>query len=207
MLTSMKKIFNESSKDLKRIYKLVDNVNQLEIKYKKYSDNELRGMKDTFKSLLASGKTLMDIQVDAFAVVREATRRVLGLRHYDVQLIGGFVLNEGAIAQMNTGEGKTLVAALPSYLHSLEGKGVHIITANEYLACRDRELMGQVHEFLGLSVGLNISKMQPSAKREAYAADITYGTGTEFGFDYLRDNMVFRKEEKGAKGPPICGCR
>ncbi|MFF5399172.1 accessory Sec system translocase SecA2 [Peribacillus butanolivorans] len=200
MLTSMKKIFNESSKDLKRIYKFVDNVNQLEIKYKKYSDNELRGMKDTFKSLLASGKTLMDIQVDAFAVVREATRRVLGLRHYDVQLIGGFVLNEGAIAQMNTGEGKTLVAALPSYLHSLEGKGVHIITANEYLACRDKELMGQVHEFLGLSVGLNISKMQPSAKREAYAADITYGTGTEFGFDYLRDNMVFRKEEKVQKG-------
>ncbi|MGE7660272.1 accessory Sec system translocase SecA2 [Peribacillus sp. NPDC097197] len=200
MLTGMKKIFNESSKDLKRIYKLVDNVNQLEGKFEKYSDHELRGMKDTFRSLLASGKTLMDIQAEAFAVVREASKRVLGLRHYDVQLVGGFVLNEGAIAQMNTGEGKTLVATLPSYLHALEGKGVHIITANEYLASRDKDLMGQVHEFLGLTVGLNISQMAPSAKQEAYAADITYGTGTEFGFDYLRDNMVFRKEEKVQKG-------
>ena len=200
MLTGMKKIFNESSKDLKRIYKLVDNVNQLEDKFEKYTDHELRGMKDTFKSLLSSGKTLMDIQAEAFAVVREASKRVLGLRHYDVQLVGGFVLNEGAIAQMNTGEGKTLVATLPSYLHALEGKGVHIITANEYLASRDKDLMGQVHEFLGLTVGLNISQMAPSAKQEAYAADITYGTGTEFGFDYLRDNMVFRKEEKVQKG-------
>ncbi|MFJ7831456.1 accessory Sec system translocase SecA2 [Peribacillus sp. NPDC097284] len=200
MLTGMKKIFNESSKDLKRIYKLVDNVNQLEGKFEKYTDHELRGMKDTFRSLLASGKTLMDIQAEAFAVVREASKRVLGLRHYDVQLVGGFVLNEGAIAQMNTGEGKTLVATLPSYLHALEGKGVHIITANEYLASRDKDLMGQVHEFLGLTVGLNISQMAPSEKQEAYAADITYGTGTEFGFDYLRDNMVFRKEEKVQKG-------
>ena len=138
MLTGMKKIFNESSKDLKRIYKLVDNVNQLEDKFEKYTDHELRGMKDTFKSLLASGKTLMDIQAEAFAVVREASKRVLGLRHYDVQLVGGFVLNEGAIAQMNTGEGKTLVATLPSYLHALEGKGVHIITANEYLGSDSR---------------------------------------------------------------------
>ncbi|MGE7778638.1 accessory Sec system translocase SecA2 [Peribacillus sp. NPDC097264] len=200
MLTGMKKIFNESSKDLKRIYKLVDNVNQLEGKFEKYTDHELRGMKDTFRSLLASGKTLMDLQAEAFAVVREASKRVLGLRHYDVQLVGGFVLNEGAIAQMNTGEGKTLVATLPSYLHALEGKGVHIITANEYLASRDKDLMGQVHEFLGLTVGLNISQMSPSEKQEAYAADITYGTGTEFGFDYLRDNMVFRKEEKVQKG-------
>ncbi|MFJ7848266.1 accessory Sec system translocase SecA2 [Peribacillus sp. NPDC097224] len=200
MLTSMKKFFNESSKDLKRIYKLVDNVNELENKYEKYSDQELKGMKDHFKDLLASGKSLMDIQAEAFAVVREASKRVLGLRHYDVQLIGGFVLNEGAIAQMNTGEGKTLVATLPSYLHALEGKGVHIITANEYLASRDKDLMGEVHEFLGMTVGLNISQMLPSDKREAYAADITYGTGTEFGFDYLRDNMVFRKEEKVQRG-------
>ncbi|MGE7603932.1 accessory Sec system translocase SecA2 [Peribacillus sp. NPDC097675] len=200
MLTSMKKFFNESSKDLKRIYKLVDNVNELENKYEKFSDQELRGMKDHFKDLLSSGKTLMDIQAEAFAVVREASKRVLGLRPYDVQLIGGFVLNEGAIAQMNTGEGKTLVATLPSYLHALEGKGVHIITANEYLASRDKGLMGEVHEFLGMTVGLNISQMLPSDKREAYAADITYGTGTEFGFDYLRDNMVFRKEEKVQRG-------
>lgn len=200
MLTSVKKFFNESSKDLKRIYKLVDNVNELEDKYEKYSDQELKGMKDHFKDLLSSGKTLMDIQIEAFAVVREASKRVLGLRPYDVQLIGGFVLNEGAIAQMNTGEGKTLVATLPSYLHALEGKGVHIITANEYLASRDKDLMGEVHEFLGMTVGLNISQMQPADKREAYAADITYGTGTEFGFDYLRDNMVFRKEEKVQRG-------
>ena len=145
---------------------------------------------------MAAGKTLMDIQTDAFAVVREAAKRVLGLRHYDVQLIGGFVLHEGSIAQMNTGEGKTLVSTLPVYLHALEGKGVHIITANEYLASRDKETMGKVHEFLGMTVGLNVSQMDSHSKKSAYAADITYGTGTEFGFDYLRDNMVARKEDK-----------
>ena len=157
-------------------------------------------MKDRFKEMLAAGKTLIDIQTDAFAVVREAAKRVLGLRHYDVQLIGGFVLHEGSIAQMNTGEGKTLVSTLPVYLHALEGKGVHIITANEYLASRDKETMGQVHEFLGLTVGLNVSEMDSHSKKEAYAADITYGTGTEFGFDYLRDNMVVRKEAKVQRG-------
>jgi len=196
MLESVKKLFNDSSKDIKRINKMVDSVNSLESKYEAYSDEELHGMKDQFKELLSSGKTLKDIQADAFAVVREAAKRVLGMRHYDVQLIGGFVLHEGSIAQMNTGEGKTLVSTLPSYLHALEGKGVHIITANEYLASRDKEIMGQVHEFLGLTVGLNISQMQPYAKKQAYAADITYGTGTEFGFDYLRDNMVFTKDGK-----------
>lgn len=200
MLTSVKKLFNDSSKDLKRINKLVDTVNRLESKYEAYSDDELRGMKDHFKEMLAAGKTLKDIQTDAFAVVREAAKRVLGLRHYDVQLIGGFVLHEGSIAQMNTGEGKTLVSTLPSYLHALEGNGVHIITANEYLASRDKETMGQVHEFLGLTVGLNISEMDSHSKKEAYAADITYGTGTEFGFDYLRDNMVVRKEDKVQRG-------
>ncbi|MFJ8257619.1 accessory Sec system translocase SecA2 [Peribacillus asahii] len=200
MLSSVKKLFNDSSKDLKRIYKLVDTVNSLESKYEAYSDEELRGMKDQFKSMLAEGKTLKDIQCDAFAVVREAAKRVLGLRHYDVQLIGGFVLNEGSIAQMNTGEGKTLVSTLPSYLHALEGNGVHIITANEYLASRDREIMKPVHEMLGMTVGLNVSQMDPSSKREAYSADITYGTGTEFGFDYLRDNMVFHKEAKVQRG-------
>ncbi len=196
MLTTMKKLFDDSSKDLKRINKLVDTVNSLESKYEAYSDDELRGMKDYFKEILAAGKTLKDIQTDAFAVVREAAKRVLGLRHYDVQLIGGFVLHEGSIAQMNTGEGKTLVSTLPVYLHALEGKGVHIITANEYLASRDKETMGKVHEFLGMTVGLNVSQMDSHSKKSAYAADITYGTGTEFGFDYLRDNMVARKEAK-----------
>lgn len=200
MLTSVKKLFNDSSKELKRITKLVDKVNSLESKYESYSDDELRGMKDQFKEMLKAGRTLKDIQTDAFAVVREAAKRVLGLRHYDVQLIGGFVLHEGSIAQMNTGEGKTLVSTLPSYLHALEGKGVHIITANEYLAGRDKETMGQVHEFLGLTVGLNVSQMDQQAKKQAYAADITYGTGTEFGFDYLRDNMVNNKENKVQRG-------
>lgn len=200
MLTTVKKLFNDSSKDLKRIHKMVDTVNGLESKYEAYSDDDLRGMKEKFKEMLTSGKTLKDIQTDAFAVVREAAKRVLGLRHYDVQLIGGFVLHEGSIAQMNTGEGKTLVSTLPSYLHALEGKGVHIITANEYLASRDKETMGQVHEFLGLTVGLNVSQIDAYAKKQAYAADITYGTGTEFGFDYLRDNMVFRKEDKVQRG-------
>ena len=168
MLTSVKKLFNDSSKDLKRINKIVDIVNSLESKYELYSDDELRSMTGQFKEMLAAGKTLIDIQADAFAVVREAAKRVLGLRHYDVQLIGGFVLHEGSIAQMNTGEGKTLVSTLPSYLHALEGKGVHIITANEYLASRDKETMGQVHEFLGLTVGLNVSQMDSQSKKEAY---------------------------------------
>lgn len=200
MLSSMKKFFKEGSKDLKRIYKLVLEVNRLEGKYEKYSDLELSGMKNRFKSILDAGDNILDIQAEAFAVVREASKRVLNLRHHDVQLAGGFVLSEGGIAQMNTGEGKTLVSTLPSYLHALFGNGVHIITANEYLAKRDKELMGQIHEFLGLTVGLNISQMGPSAKREAYAADITYGTATEFGFDYLRDNLVFRREDKVQRG-------
>ncbi|MBD8589152.1 preprotein translocase subunit SecA [Peribacillus simplex] len=200
MLSSMKKFFKEGSKDLKRIYKLVEEVNRLEGKYEKYSDLELSGMKNRFKSILDAGDNILDIQAEAFAVVREASKRVLNLRHHDVQLAGGFVLSEGGIAQMNTGEGKTLVSTLPSYLHALFGNGVHIITANEYLAKRDKELMGQIHEFLGLTVGLNISQMGPSAKREAYAADITYGTATEFGFDYLRDNLVFRREDKVQRG-------
>ncbi|MGE6377158.1 preprotein translocase subunit SecA [Peribacillus muralis] len=200
MLSGMKKLFKESSKDLKRIDKWVDAVNRLEGEYERSSDQELRRMKDRFINELNAGKNLREIQIEAFAVVREASKRVLKLRPYDVQLMGGFVLNEGAIAQMNTGEGKTLAAALPSYLHALRGKGVHIITANEYLARRDKELMGQIHEYLGLSVGLNISGLEAAEKRAAYAADITYGTATEFGFDYLRDHMVFRREEKVQRG-------
>ncbi|PLT35734.1 accessory Sec system translocase SecA2 [Bacillus sp. V5-8f] len=200
MISKVKKIFDDSAKDLKRLTQLADNVNKAEKKYEKLSDEELKNMTFSFKERLQNGETLADIAVDAFAVVREASKRVMGLRHYDVQLIGGFVLHEGSIAQMQTGEGKTLVATLPSYLRALEGKGVHVITANEYLARRDKEQMGKVHEFLGLTVGLNISDMQPNDKKAAYVADITYGTGTEFGFDYLRDNMVAAKEDKVQRG-------
>ncbi|WP_409302949.1 accessory Sec system translocase SecA2 [Peribacillus sp. SCS-155] len=200
MISRVKELFDDSSKDLKRLNKLVEQVNRLEEKYVGYSDEELGETTEQFRSMLANGSSLEDIQADAFAVVREAAKRVIGMRHYDVQLIGGFVLNEGSIAQMNTGEGKTLVATLPSYLRALEGKGVHVITANEYLARRDKEQMGQIHEFLGLKVGLNISQMQPSEKKDAYEADITYGTGTEFGFDYLRDNMVYKSEDKVQRG-------
>jgi preprotein translocase subunit SecA len=196
MITSLKQLFNESASEIKKLHKLVNLVNRLEEKYESYSDEQLKEMTLIFKEKLQNGMKLDDIKIDAFAVVREAAKRVLGLRHYDVQLIGGFVLFDGSIAQMNTGEGKTLVATLASYLGALEEKGVHIVTANEYLARRDKELMGQIHEFLGLKVGLNISQMEPQEKRLAYQADITYGTGTEFGFDYLRDHMVKSKEEK-----------
>jgi preprotein translocase subunit SecA len=200
MISKVKKIFDDSAKDLKRFTKLTNQVNKLEEKFERLSDEELRSMTLSFKERLKKGESLSDLSVEAFATVREAAKRVLGLRHYDVQLIGGFVLFEGSIAQMQTGEGKTLVATLPSYLHALEGKGVHIITANEYLARRDKEQMGKVHEFLGLTVGLNISNMDPAQKQEAYQADITYGTGTEFGFDYLRDNMVDSKKKKVQRG-------
>ncbi|MDQ0218444.1 accessory Sec system translocase SecA2 [Peribacillus cavernae] len=200
MISKVKKIFDDSAKDLNRLTKMANRVNELEIRYEKLSNEELKHMTISFKNRLQNGESLSDIKTEAFAVIREASKRVLGLRQYDVQLIGGFVLHEGSIAQMQTGEGKTLVATLPSYLHALECKGVHIITANEYLARRDKEQMGKVHEFLGLTVGLNISEMQPDEKQSAYASDITYGTGTEFGFDYLRDNMVTTKEDKVQRG-------
>ncbi|TXK90354.1 accessory Sec system translocase SecA2, partial [Parageobacillus sp. SY1] len=191
MLSYVKKIFNSDERRLKHYYKIVDHINALEPKFAKLSDQELREKTAYFKNELASGKTVFDIQAEAFAVVREASKRVLGMRHFDVQLIGGLVLAEGNIAEMPTGEGKTLVASLPSYLRALEGKGVHVITVNEYLARRDRELIGQIHEFLGLTVGLNLPMMETEEKKAAYQADITYGIGSEFGFDYLRDNMVY----------------
>jgi preprotein translocase subunit SecA len=200
MLTKVKMLFSDSAREIKRLSKLVEKVNSLEPKYEKMSDEELRNMTALFKEELKNGKTIDDIKIEAFAAVREASKRVLGLRHYDVQLIGGFVLHEGSIAEMQTGEGKTLVATLPSYLHALEGKGVHIITANEYLAKRDYEMMGKIHHFLGLNVGLNISQLSPEEKKQAYAADITYGTGNEFGFDYLRDNMVYDFQDKVQRG-------
>jgi preprotein translocase subunit SecA len=174
----------------------VEEINRLEPQLERLSDEELKAKTDYFKEQLKNGKTIDDIKVEAFAVVREASKRVLGLRHYDVQLIGGLVLSEGNIAEMATGEGKTLVASLPSYLRALEGKGVHVITVNDYLASRDRNQIGRIHEFLGLTVGLNVPMLQPEEKKQAYLADITYGIGTEFGFDYLRDNMVTSLDQR-----------
>jgi len=164
------------------------------------SDEALRAKTDEFKQRYAAGESLDKLLPEAFAVVREGSRRVLGMRHFDVQLIGGMVLNAGKIAEMRTGEGKTLVATLPAYLNALTGKGVHVITVNDYLAKRDAEWMGKLYNFLGLSIGINLSQMQNEAKRLAYAADITYGTNNEYGFDYLRDNMVYSAEERVQRG-------
>jgi preprotein translocase subunit SecA len=192
MLTLIKNIVgNSQERKLKKYEKIVHEINRLEPEMEKLSDEELRHKTIEFKNRLANGETIFDIQAEAFAVVREAAKRTLGMRHFDVQLIGGLVLAKGNIAEMPTGEGKTLVASLPSYLRALEGKGVHVITVNEYLARRDRDLIGQIHEFLGLTVGLNLPLMSPEQKKLAYEADITYGIGNEFGFDYLRDNMVY----------------
>ena len=184
-----------SEKEVKRVRPLVDKINGLEPEIQKLSDNELRGKTDEFKERLKKGETLDDLLPEAFAVVREASKRVLGMRHFDVQLIGGIILHQGRIAEMKTGEGKTLVATLPVYLNALEGKGVHVITVNDYLAKRDSEWMGKVYKFLGLTVGLAIAGMNPKDKQKAYACDVTYGTNNEFGFDYLRDNMVIYKDQ------------
>ena len=171
-------------------------INALEEGLKALSDEALAAKTDEFKQRLAKGETVDDLLPEAFAVCREASRRVLGMRHFDVQLIGGMVLHYGKIAEMRTGEGKTLVATLPSYLNALTGDGVHVVTVNDYLASRDAGIMAKLYNFLGLSVGVNLSQMPHDEKQEAYACDITYGTNNEFGFDYLRDNMVFSVEEK-----------
>ena len=186
----MKLFKSYSEKEVKRVMPLVNKINGLEPEMEKISDEELRKKTDYFKKELKDGKTLDDILPEAFAVVREASKRVLGMRHFDVQLIGGIILHQGRIAEMKTGEGKTLVATLPAYLNALTGEGVHVITVNDYLAKRDSEWMGKLYNFLGLSVGLVISGMKPNEKQHAYNCDITYGTNNEFGFDYLRDNMV-----------------
>ncbi|KYG91174.1 accessory Sec system translocase SecA2 [Metasolibacillus sp. FSL H7-0170] len=185
-----------SARELKRYYKIVDQINALEATYAAMSDEELQGMTLKFKERIENGEEVTAIIPDAFAVVRETSKRILNMRHFDVQLIGGLVLTEGNIAEMPTGEGKTLVASLPSYVRALEGKGVHVITVNDYLAKRDFELIGQIHRFLGLTVGLNVPMMEQGAKKDAYNADITYGVGTEFGFDYLRDNMAHSIADK-----------
>ncbi len=196
-----KKIFGTySEKEVKRVMPTVEKINSLEPEMEKLSDKELADKTNYFKEQLANGKTLDDILPEAFAVVREASKRVLGMRHFDVQLIGGIILHQGRISEMKTGEGKTLVATLPVYLNALTGKGVHVVTVNEYLAKRDSDWMGKVYRFLGLSVGLILSRMDPVAKRQAYNADVTYGTNSEYGFDYLRDNMVIRKEDMVQRG-------
>ena len=200
-MSILNKIFKSySEKEVKRIMPLVNKINGLEEEISKLTDSELRAKTSYFKEQLKEGKSLDDILPEAFAVVREASKRVLGMRHFDVQLIGGIILHQGRIAEMKTGEGKTLVATLPVYLNALEGKGVHVITVNDYLAKRDSEWMGKLYKFLGLSVGLVIAGMEPDEKQKAYNADITYGTNNEFGFDYLRDNMVIYKNQLVQRG-------
>ena len=193
ILSSVFKSYSE--KEVKRVMPIVEEINNLEETISKLSDEELKAKTAEFKKKLADGSSLDDILPESFAVVREASKRVLGMRHFDVQLIGGIILHQGRIAEMKTGEGKTLVATLPAYLNALTGEGVHVITVNDYLAKRDSEWMGKVYRFLGLSVGLIINGMNPKQKQDAYNCDITYGTNNEFGFDYLRDNMVIYKNQ------------
>ncbi|MEO8003353.1 MAG: preprotein translocase subunit SecA [Betaproteobacteria bacterium] len=197
----LKKVFGSRNDRLLRKYShSVQAINALEPAIQKLSDAELRARTDTLRQRGAGGEPLDNLLVEAFATVREASRRVLGMRHFDVQLLGGIALHNGKIAEMRTGEGKTLVATLPAYLNTLGGKGVHVVTVNDYLASRDAEWMGRLYRFLGLSVGVNLSQMEHELKQQAYAADITYGTNSEFGFDYLRDNMVFLTTERVQRG-------
>ena len=192
----IQKIFGtHSENELKRIYPIVDQIEALDSQMQALSDEELRGKTKEFKQRLNEGETLDDILPEAYATVREAAYRSLGMKHYRVQLIGGIILHQGRIAEMRTGEGKTLVSTLPAYLNALSGKGVHIVTVNDYLARRDAEWMGKVHQFLGLTVGVVLNSMESEERRAAYDCDITYVTNNELGFDYLRDNMVIYKEQ------------
>src|SRR4051812_9248574 len=199
--TLAKKIFGSvNDRRLKTYAPKVAAINALEAEVEKLTDAELLARTDAFKAELAAGKSLDDILVPAFATVREAAKRTLGQRHFDVQLIGGMVLHEGAIAEMRTGEGKTLVATLAVYLNALAGKGVHVVTVNDYLARRDSEWMGQIYNFLGLTVGVIVHGLDDAERKEAYSRDITYGTNNEYGFDYLRDNMKYRLEDMVQRG-------
>ena len=196
-----KRLFGSANdRVIKSLKKTVDAINALEPELEGLTDAELRARTDRFRERLAAGETLDDLLVEAFATVREAAKRTLGQRHFDVQLMGGMVLHQGKIAEMKTGEGKTLVATLPVYLNALEGKGAHVVTVNDYLARRDAGWMGQIYEFLGLSVGCIVPGLDEAARKQAYAADITYGTNNEFGFDYLRDNMKFSLESMVQRG-------
>ena len=187
---------NENKSQVKKLKKIADKVVALEEKYKAFSDEELRACTEDFKKRFSNGETLMDLLPEAYAVCREASDRVLKMRHFYVQILGGIALHQGRIAEMNTGEGKTLVATLPAYLNALTGLGVHVVTVNEYLAKRDAE----VYKFLGLSVGVIVSGMDEKAKRDAYKCDITYGTNNEYGFDYLRDNMAIEVSQRLQRG-------
>ena len=193
-------LFSGDRAKLKKLKKIADKVVELEPKYSAMTDDELKAQTPVLKERLANGETLDDILTDAYALVRETAYRVLNMKHFYVQIMGGIALHQGRIAEMSTGEGKTLVSTLPAYLNALTGKGVHIVTVNEYLAKRDAEQMGKVHKFLGLTVGVAVSGMDPNQKREAYACDITYSTNNELGFDYLRDNMVNKKEQRMQRG-------
>ena len=200
-MSIFKKLFGTTSqKEVKAIMPLVDKVLALEEEYKALTDHQLQAKTQEFKDRLAQGETLDDLLPEAFAACREADWRVLGMRPYPVQIIGGIILHQGRIAEMKTGEGKTLVATLPAYLNALSGKGVHIVTVNDYLAKRDSEWMGKVYRFMGLTVGLVIHGVMGQAKKDAYQADITYGTNNEFGFDYLRDNMAIYAQELVQRG-------
>ena len=195
-MSFIKKIFGtHRERELKRVIPLVDKIEALEPTYEKLTDTELKNKTNEFKNRLKNGETLDDLLVEAYAVVREAAKRTVGMRHYRVQLMGGVILHQGRITEMRTGEGKTLVSTLPAYLNALEEKGVHIVTVNDYLAKRDAEWMGQIHEFLGLKVGVILNSMDNEERRAAYNCDITYATNNELGFDYLRDNMVIYKEQ------------
>ncbi len=193
LLALAQKLFGSSNeRQIRRLSRYIEPIGALEPKYEAMSDEELRGQTALFRERIANGETLDSLIPETFAVVREASKRALGLRPFDVQIVGGLCLHEGKIAEMRTGEGKTLVATMPVYLNAISGKGVHVVTVNDYLAQRDAGWMGRVYNFLGLSVGCIIGNMPDDARRAAYAADITYGTNNEFGFDYLRDNMKYR---------------
>ena len=197
----LKKIFgSHSDHELKRLYPLADKIDALSDEYAALTDEQLRAKTDEFKQRYDAGESLDDLLPEAFATAREAAWRVLGMKPFRVQVIGGIVLHQGRIAEMKTGEGKTLVAILPAYLNALTGKGVHIVTVNDYLAKRDSEWMGKVYRFLGLTVGLIVHDLKPDERRAAYAADITYCTNNELGFDYLRDNMALYKKDMVQRG-------
>ncbi len=201
-----KVVGSKNERVLKKLQPLVDATNALEPEMKQLNDDALKNKTVEFKQRIDGGESLDTILPEAFAVVREVALRLLKMRHFDCQLIGGIVLHRGMIAEMATGEGKTLVATLPAYLNGLTGKGVHIITVNDYLAKRDREWMGVIFEFLGLTVDVIYHDIDPQDRKTAYEADITYGTNTEFGFDYLRDNMSQRKENQVPACSPLCHC-
>src|SRR5690606_19150760 len=195
------KIFGSRNDRLLKTYrKTVERINGLEAQFEKLSDEELRGQTDIFKRRVADGESLDSLLPEAFAVVREGSKRVMKMRHFDVQLVGGLALHHGKVAEMRTGEGKTLTSTLPVYLNALTGKGVHVVTVNDYLASRDAQWMGRLYGFLGLTVGINLPQAPREEKQAAYRADITYGTNNEYGFDYLRDNMVYEAADRVQRG-------